>query len=52
MHCSLIDIKRVRQLAGAGQCLIPGVSSQSSMMQSIESVIVGDGDISTGLQQH
>ena len=37
---------------GAGQNLIPGVPSQGSVMQSIEAVIVGDGDVSAGLQQH
>lgn len=31
---------------------IPGVSSQGSMMQGIKPIIVSDGDISTGLEQH
>lgn len=31
---------------------VPRVPSQGSVMQGIEAVVVGDGDVSTGLQQH
>lgn len=49
---SLEDAKQVWQQVVADKCLIPGVSSQGSVMQGIEPIIVGDGDVCTSLQQH
>lgn len=31
---------------------LPGVPSQGSVMESVEAVIISDGDISTRLQKH
>lgn len=38
--------------AGGKGCDVPGVSSQGSVMQRIEAIIIGDGDISTRLQKN
>lgn len=42
----------LRQLVGAEQSHIPGVSSQGGVMQGIEPVVICNGDICTRLQQH
>lgn len=31
---------------------VPGVPTQCSMVQGVEAVVVGDGDVGSGLQQH
>lgn len=33
-------------------CDVPGVSSQGGVMQRIEAVVIGDGDIGTRLQKN
>lgn len=32
--------------------IVPGVSSQGGVVQGVEAVVVGDGDVSASLQQH
>lgn len=34
------------------QAAVPGVPSQRCVMKSVEAVVVGDGDVSAGLQQN
>ena len=32
--------------------MVPGIPSQGGVVQGVEAVVVGDGDVSAGLQQH